>query len=765
MRRRSKAPTCTAANLSPFLRWVVSMHVTILLLVVGRATAMDVRFELDACGVRSIAWTPVPGTTSYRVDLGKVVCGLKTWEPIVSTTAYSVVDTHTDGTGYRVVAFQGTTVIDEGFIGISAEYNGPLTAQRVPIDLLRCAGTPLQLAITVDVRPGPIEFTWLRNGTAFAITSTPGHSFQIAETDHGAVFSVIIRTACEQATVAWDPISIGSLPDGPLLTWIELEHRMNSSRWWGSCGCDWPGCGPCGGPGECSPAGGSSDGFDHRCGHGDISEDWCRPHAASSWFIHPPQSGACDGCGFGSESNELWRAVARVNAPLRMTIVRTDSGDLFPFEMTFIALRLNGAEIRRFRPDDGAFAESFDLPAGSVLEIRAESAPEMIFMSGLIAANCTFVPNFIDCNGNGLPDGSDVASGSSTDVDGNLEPDECQTVSVPGDFATIQAAIDAAPADEMRIVAVAAGVHAGPVAFLGKPVVVRGAGAGQTVISGTGGQQVSVVRFMGGEPAISALERVTVTGGTTGTPLPGFPTALAGGGVLGIDAATSIRDCVIESNAAGFGGGIYQLRCSGEVRNCTIRGNTASTDGGGLQMNAGTVRVTDCVVELNACNSRGGGVHLVQGTPVLTRVTVAGNTSSNLMGGVSWFASGSPTALLALDSCAVTGNNALLSYGGIGITDAGLAASSVTLQGSTACSNLPRPNIGGGRWTDLGGNTVCDCNGDLNLDGTVNGADLGLMLATWGPCSGNCAYDLNADGLVNGADLGLLLAAWGPCGG
>ena len=158
-------------------------------------------------------------------------------------------------------------------------------------------------------------------------------------------------------------------------------------------------------------------------------------------------------------------------------------------------------------------------------------------------------------------------------------------------------------------------------------------------------------------------------------------------------------------------------------------------------------------------------MHLVQGTPVLTRVTVAGNTSSNLMGGVSWFASGSPTALLALDSCAVTGNNALLNYGGIGITDAGLAASSVTLQGSTACSNLPRPNIGGGRWTDLGGNTVCDCNGDLNLDGTVNGADLGLMLATWGPCSGNCAYDLNADGLVNGADLGLLLAAWGPCGG
>ncbi len=48
---------------------------------------------------------------------------------------------------------------------------------------------------------------------------------------------------------------------------------------------------------------------------------------------------------------------------------------------------------------------------------------------------------------------------------------------------------------------------------------------------------------------------------------------------------------------------------------------------------------------------------------------------------------------------------------------------------------------------------------DLNDDGLVNGADLGLMLADWGSCGG-CGADLNGDGLVNGADLGLLLADW-----
>jgi hypothetical protein len=50
--------------------------------------------------------------------------------------------------------------------------------------------------------------------------------------------------------------------------------------------------------------------------------------------------------------------------------------------------------------------------------------------------------------------------------------------------------------------------------------------------------------------------------------------------------------------------------------------------------------------------------------------------------------------------------------------------------------------------------------GDLNGDGIVNGADMGLLLASWGACSG-CDADLNGDGLVNGGDLGLLLSYWG----
>jgi hypothetical protein len=52
------------------------------------------------------------------------------------------------------------------------------------------------------------------------------------------------------------------------------------------------------------------------------------------------------------------------------------------------------------------------------------------------------------------------------------------------------------------------------------------------------------------------------------------------------------------------------------------------------------------------------------------------------------------------------------------------------------------------------------CVGDLNGDGAVAGADLGMLLSSWGSSG---PADLNGDGSVDGADLGLLLSAWGNC--
>jgi hypothetical protein len=50
--------------------------------------------------------------------------------------------------------------------------------------------------------------------------------------------------------------------------------------------------------------------------------------------------------------------------------------------------------------------------------------------------------------------------------------------------------------------------------------------------------------------------------------------------------------------------------------------------------------------------------------------------------------------------------------------------------------------------------------GDLDLNGVVNGADLGLLLAGWGVCGTPCPGDLDLNGVINGADLGLMLSNW-----
>ena len=49
---------------------------------------------------------------------------------------------------------------------------------------------------------------------------------------------------------------------------------------------------------------------------------------------------------------------------------------------------------------------------------------------------------------------------------------------------------------------------------------------------------------------------------------------------------------------------------------------------------------------------------------------------------------------------------------------------------------------------------------DLNENGLVDSADLGLMTASWGAVKKSSDADLNGDGMVNGLDLGRLLDRW-----
>ena len=74
---------------------------------------------------------------------------------------------------------------------------------------------------------------------------------------------------------------------------------------------------------------------------------------------------------------------------------------------------------------------------------------------------------------------------------------------------------------------------------------------------------------------------------------------------------------------------------------------------------------------------------------------------------------------------------------------------------ASGISSLPKPLF----------NPKPSCPADLNVDGVVDGFDLGTLLSAWGlpgsPATG--AGDLDGSGVVDGSDLGLLLSAWGTC--
>ncbi|MFO0873650.1 MAG: hypothetical protein U0575_06715 [Phycisphaerales bacterium] len=83
------------------------------------------------------------------------------------------------------------------------------------------------------------------------------------------------------------------------------------------------------------------------------------------------------------------------------------------------------------------------------------------------------------------------------------------------------------------------------------------------------------------------------------------------------------------------------------------------------------------------------------------------------------------------------------------------------ITGVSTINNARQMLVGGKRFPDLVAQLIRLTPiviGDLDGDGRVDGADLGLLLAAWGGADANA--DLDGSGAVDGGDLGVLLAAW-----
>ena len=386
-----------------------------------------------------------------------------------------------------------------------------------------------------------------------------------------------------------------------------------------------------------------------------------------------------------------------------------------------------------------------------------------------LGGNSATCPPSLDCNDNGVEDFYEIVLGQLADADGDFVADDCNFVSVPGNFPTIQAAIDATPAGTARTIVVAPGTYNQSFSLNGKNVVVRGAPNNATILDGTG-LTTSIARFTGGEPATAGLESLVFRNGSVGSQI--YPKApfRVGGAVYGALSSAFIRNCRFENNTADFGGAVYLFQSTGLIDGCVFAGNTGRDEGGGvfLYETSGTVSNSTFTGNRAALFGSGSasafkavGARTPGGIVNLTGCTITGGTGGVGVSAVEMFGNGGfgTPGTLRISGTQITGNSALVGAGGLKVT--GTPETCVLTGGTTICSNTPRNAIG--PFLIEGSATVCDCLADMTFDGVVNGADLGVLLSAWGSVTDSGAGDVNRDGFIDSADLGMLLSSWGAC--
>lgn len=243
------------------------------------------------------------------------------------------------------------------------------------------------------------------------------------------------------------------------------------------------------------------------------------------------------------------------------------------------------------------------------------------------------------------------------------------TINVPGDYATIQEAIDAAVNGDEVIVA--PDTYYENINFLGKAITVRSShGPVDTVIDG--GSPIdpdygSVVAFRQGEGVSSVLEGFTLTHGT-GTKIHGPIDDHFGGGIICEGTSPTIINNIIIDNEAtlgGDGGGMCNIEGSPRVINCRFIDNVTGfvCRGGGMcnWYTGPDLEVTNCLFMGNGNGYKGGGLAEMEGSSTLTNCMFIKNTSSSVGGGIYYF---TPDTTPTLINCTFVENYSDSAEGG-----------------------------------------------------------------------------------------------------
>jgi len=323
---------------------------------------------------------------------------------------------------------------------------------------------------------------------------------------------------------------------------------------------------------------------------------------------------------------------------------------------------------------------------------------------------------------------------------------------VPAQYGTIQAAV-AASQNGDRIL-VSPGTYAGPILVSAKSLTIEGIPgvAGQLPVLDGGGQS-RILRIADASCTIRLL-RFRNGNATNETPRDGGGILATGPGSLQVQRCI-FEGCIASTSATlqGGGGAIHVSSTSATVSESEFRGNRAFR-GASL---FGVRQIFRCQFEGSAFDT-GGQVFVSGGSPIVVRQTYLSDAvlyvvNANAHASDLWQCGSS------LVSFEVSGQ--LIDEGGnIQVDECDCDA-----------DGLPDARILATGEGDSDGDGVldaCECAADLFADGVVNGADLGILLAYWGPTTSSPASqrcDIVRDGFVDGLDLGYLLARWGPCKG
>jgi predicted outer membrane repeat protein len=171
-------------------------------------------------------------------------------------------------------------------------------------------------------------------------------------------------------------------------------------------------------------------------------------------------------------------------------------------------------------------------------------------------------------------------------------------INVPGDYPTIQAAIDAAFNHDT--VLVDDGTYTGPgnknLDFGGKSIVVKSDNTISTCIIDCQNEGRGCY-FHSGENSHAILSGFTIVNGL----------AEDGGAIYCAGSSPVVRQCVIRDNQAQRGGGIFCGENSGiSVENCTLTRNSASTGGSAVYFDSSDATVVNTIVVEN------GGIAAVE---------------------------------------------------------------------------------------------------------------------------------------------------------